>query len=270
MAMKEVFVTNSIEEEIKILSQVNHQNIIKGYASGRVSPSTIGILMELAEGSLYDWIHNPTKEIFAIKCAHEIADGMIYLYSKGIQHRNLQITNILVKTVRNESMKIAGFGLAKLESVSVTSTLGYHLILAPEILINPSGAFTEKCDVYSFGLILWELLTRQELTLNCFVLSKLQYPCHLAPLLQKRPEIEKFLQNVVKGARPKIPPNCEQTPAKEYVQLMEKCWHHNPDERPTFQEIKNSLSKLEDYDCPSKTSFMIPSPLHIDTSISCN
>jgi len=132
---------------------------------------------------------------------------------------------------------------------SLLTTLSFQVILAPErFCITPKGSteVAEKADVFSFGLVLWEMLTRDDPGPKYYQLPTEDTSTHfeLDPSVQRaikgNKESEAFLISVAKGARPKLPVNC---PQKEYVVLMQRCWHQNPEERPTFQEIKELLSK---------------------------
>jgi len=242
-----------VKEQITLHSLLNHPFIIKPVGYLMNSPSTMGYYMEWAtRGSLYNKIHTPNESVLAVKYALQISEAMVYLYSRDspVSHKNLKTKNILIN--QDGDLKVADFGLGELIAgwtESLLTTLSFQVILAPErfcITAKGSPEVAEKGDVFSFGLVLWEMLTRDDPGPKYYQLPKEDISTHfeLEPSVQHaikgNKESEAFLLSVAKGARPKLPENC---PHQEYVVLMQRCWHQNPEERPTFQEIKEMLSK---------------------------
>lgn len=143
---------------------------------------------------------------------------MEYLASKRCVHRDLAARNILV--VDNNVLKIADFGLARnIQGDYYKKTTDGRLPIkwmAIESLANQ--VYTSQSDVWSFGILLWEIMT----------LGGTPYPGIHAQELIKRLE---------SGHRMECPPNC----LLEIYYLMRQCWHQEPYERPTFTEIVNIL-----------------------------
>lgn len=177
----------------------------------------------MAGGSLRKFLHNqepyslPLKIV--LRLALDIAYGMNYLHSVGILHRDLKSENILLG--EDMSVKVADFGISCLESQcgsgkGFTSTYRW---MAPEMIKEKHH--TRKVDVYSYGVVLWELLTA------------------LIPFHEMNPEQAAFAV-AQKNARPPLPASCP--PA--FSHLISRCWATNPDKRPQFQEI---VSILESY-----------------------
>ena len=98
--------------------------------------------------------------------------------------------------------------------------------LAPEIM--KKERYTEKADVYSFGIILWELLVRVK-PFDEFEEAHSQFVTVLEDA-------------IVKGLRPNIPPDCP----KAYRELIEECWHDDPKRRPDFVQICRRLDMMRD------------------------
>ena len=150
----------------------------------------------------------------------EIAQGINYLHSFNppILHRDLKSLNILLD--KNYVIKIADFGWARLRNNQMTKMRGTFQWMAPEVISKEN--YTEKADVYSFGIILWEFWSKD--------------PPYKGV---KAKEVANNVKNNPKY-RPIIPNNCPE----EIGELMELCWDANPKKRPTFLEI---IKFLEEY-----------------------
>jgi len=152
--------------------------------------------------------------------AKQAALGMNYLHCSKppFIHRDLKTSNLLVD--ENFQVKVCDFGLSHIKSHGGKGVRGSYgscgtpLWMAPEVLLNKP--YDESCDVYSFGIVLWELLTQQD------------------PF----PEIDTLnmmLDQVVNGNnRPPIP---EDSCPTRLRQLIEACWQGDPSKRPTFEKI---------------------------------
>ena len=168
------------------------------------------------ETSVYDMIHAGAEieldERLRLLMARQIARAMQYLHSRNLIHRDLKSLNLLVNT--RFEIKICDFGLSRVidKNQPMTSNIGTVAWIAPEIFSNKK-LYTEKADVYSYGIILWELLTRQ--------MPFAEAEAFTIPVL------------VTKGKRPTLP---KKVP-KDYGKLMEKCWHQKGEKRPSFDEI---------------------------------
>ena len=152
----------------------------------------------------------------------DIALGMAYLYSKGVEHRDLKTLNILLDGDRR--CKVTDFGLSKSESLATAATQataggdakGTPAYMAPELLQH--NIFTEKGDVYAYGMIVFEVLTGDTPWSG---LNQMQI----------------MMQVCIQKDRPKLDGGA---PA-DLVALMQRCWDHEPDARPTFAAIKAEL-----------------------------
>ena len=162
----------------------------------------------------------------------EIAIGMNYLHTNNppILHRDLKSLNILLtdkieKNTDTTDIKISDFGLSRLyqKSCLLTGQLGTCYWMAPEIIVNKR--YSTKVDVYSYGIIIWEVCTR-----------KTPYSCMSQQQVQ-------FYVSVKKG-RPNLKIIPSNTPPK-IIQLMQMCWDHEPNNRPTFEYIVDFLRNLK-------------------------
>lgn len=154
-----------------------------------------------------------------LKLALQTARGMEYLHDCNLIHRDLKSVNLLMD--HDFNAKVCDFGLSRIlapKHQNMTGNVGTVSWIAPEVF--EKQPYDTKADVYSFGIVMWELYVKQIpfQDLNTFEI----------PIA------------VIKGDRPAIPKDCP----KEYAKLMQLCWHKKPSKRPTFQKIVKTLMKL--------------------------
>ncbi|KAF8011441.1 hypothetical protein BT93_J1914 [Corymbia citriodora subsp. variegata] len=165
-----------------------------------------------------------------IQLALDLARGLSYLHSKKIVHRDVKTENMLLDKTR--TLKIADFGVARIEAsnphdmTGETGTLGY---MAPEVLNG--SPYNRKCDVYSFGICLWEI-----------------YCCDMPYPDLSFSEVTSAV--VRQNLRPEIPRCCPSSLAN----VMKRCWDANPDKRPKMDEVVTMLEAID----TSKGGGMIP------------
>ncbi|KAL5977503.1 hypothetical protein ACLOJK_021850 [Asimina triloba] len=209
--------------EAEILSRLHHPNVVAFY--GVVQDGPGGTLATVAEymvnGSLRHVLLRKDKYLDRRKrliIAMDAAFGMEYLHSKNIVHFDLKCDNLLVnlKDPMRPICKVGDFGLSKIKrntlvSGGVRGTLPW---MAPELLNGSSNKVSEKVDVFSFGIVMWEILTGEEPYANM----------HYGAI------IGGIVSNTL---RPPIPSFCD----PEWRRLMEQCWAPDPTARPSFTEI---------------------------------
>ncbi|KAF2304346.1 hypothetical protein GH714_030305 [Hevea brasiliensis] len=151
--------------EAEIMLRLRHPNVVL-FMGAVACPPHLSILTEfLPRGSLYRLLHRPNPQLDEkrrMRMALDVAKGMNYLHTSHppIVHRDLKSPNLLVD--KNWVVKVSDFGLSRMKHhtfLSSKSTAGTPEWMAPEVLRNEPA--NEKCDVYSFGVILWELATCQ-------------------------------------------------------------------------------------------------------------
>nr|XP_027063204.1 serine/threonine-protein kinase CTR1-like [Coffea arabica] len=213
--------------EAEILSKLHHPNVVAFY--GVVQDGPGGILATVAEymvdGSLRHVLLQNDRHLDRRKrliIAMDAAFGMEYLHSKNIVHFDLKCDNLLVnlKDSSQPICKVGDFGLSKIKRNTLVSggVRGSLPWMAPELLNGSSNKVSEKVDVFSFGIVLWEILTGEEPYANM----------HYGAI------IGGIVNNTL---RPSIPSFCD----PEWRNLMEQCWAPNPVVRPSFTEIAGRL-----------------------------
>lgn len=222
--------TRDFWREAQILSKLHHPNVVAFY--GVVPDGAGGTLATVTEfmvnGSLRNVLVKKDRSLDRRRkliIAMDAAFGMEYLHSKNIVHFDLKCDNLLVnmRDPQRPICKVGDFGLSRIKrntlvSGGVRGTLPW---MAPELLNGSSTKVSEKVDVFSFGIAMWEILTGEEPYANM----------HCGAI------IGGILKNTL---RPPVPERCD----PEWRILMEQCWSSEPDARPSFTEVTNRLRSM--------------------------
>lgn len=154
---------NAFTIEVRQLSRVYHKNIVGLFGACTRRPN-VCLVMEYAEGgSLYNALHCRPKPNYttghAMSWARQCAEGVAYLHAmnpKPLIHRDLKPPNLLLVN-KGTILKICDFGTVTDKSTLMTNNKGSAAWMAPEVF--EGSTYTEKCDVFSWGIILWEAST---------------------------------------------------------------------------------------------------------------
>lgn len=212
--------------EVKIMLRLRHPNVVL-FMGAVTRPPNLSILTEfLPRGSLYRLLHRPNVKLDEkrrLKMALDVIKGMNYLHTSNpiIVHRDLKSPNLLVD--RNWVVKVCDFGLSKVKHhtfLSSKSTAGTPEWMAPEVLRNERS--NEKCDVYSFGVILWELATMR---MPWGGMNPMQVVGAVG-FQDRRLDIPKEIDPMV-------------------AQIITDCWDSDPNKRPSFAQLMSPIKQLQ-------------------------
>jgi serine/threonine protein kinase len=227
----------SIENEVNILSKINHQNVLRLIKGGQGTfikkGNCIGefpyIVLEYAEkGELFNYVYLPKKgfgEDYSRLLFKQMLEGLHACHCTGIAHRDIKMENIMLD--KNYNIKLADFGFAtflqgKNNDGKLTTPLGTMAYAAPEILMRKPYDGT-KSDIFSLGVVLFVMVTckmgflkaaRDDRFYNCIIHKKIENYWHLL----SKVGITNQLSN-------------------EFKDLYIKMISFNPNDRPTLQQI---------------------------------
>ena len=221
--MGEEFV-KEYEREVYLMRTLRAPNILQ-FLGSTFNPPDICIIMEyMSRGSLYNILHDETCALEWPRILHMLADtakGMTYLHTckPPVIHRDLKSHNLLVDEFWR--VKVSDFGLSTVfeQTDQTMAAYGTPCWTAPEVL--RSLHYTVKADVYSFAIVMWECVTREDPYENM-----LPYKVIYA------------VGN--KGLRPQVPPWVQQ----QYANLMRSCWDDDMDMRPEFPAILDEIEEM--------------------------
>ncbi|KAM9840011.1 mitogen-activated protein kinase kinase kinase 7 isoform 2-T2 [Aulostomus maculatus] len=214
--------------ELRQLSRVNHPNIVKLYGSCN---NPVCLVMEYAEGgSLYNVLHGAEPLPFytashAMSWCLQCSQGVAYLHGmkpKALIHRDLKPPNLLL-VAGGTVLKICDFGTACDIQTHMTNNKGSAAWMAPEVF--EGNNYSEKCDVFSWGIILWEVITRRK------------------PFDEIGGPAFRIMWAVHNGTRPPLIKNLP----KPIESLMTRCWSKDPTQRPSMEEIVKIMTHLMRY-----------------------
>ncbi|XP_006814461.1 hepatocyte growth factor receptor-like [Saccoglossus kowalevskii] len=252
VAVKYLNRNNDIEDVERFLKEgilmkdFNHNNVLSLLGVCIDDSNRVCIVLPyMALGDLKSYISNPEQELTVrkvLKYGSHVAQGMAYLASQKYVHRDLAARNCMLD--ESETVKVSDFGLSRDIYAREYYVLGdtKHRRLPIRWMAVESikyNRYTTKSDVWSFGVFLWELLTRGELPYSN--INNMYIP--------------RYLEN---GHRLPQPPSAN----NEIYQLMMKCWHGDASNRPTFdilsKELQAVLKKCDNMSDGDENDYLYP------------
>lgn len=243
VAVKTLFnprVTDEVKQEyldeLLVMSKLSHSNIVS-FLGACMTPPNLCFVMELCEKSVFEILHVDREDISvheSVRIATDVGYAMEYLHSlrPAVIHRDIKSHNVLRDY--NGVYKLCDFGLVMCKNTA-SGTPAY---MPPELLLNKP--FNRSVDVYSFGILLNELLTQE------------------VPYTQL--DVGEVRRRIISGERPPMPsyggrPN-------RLSQLTTRCWSGSPDQRPSFSTVVDELLAIND-ELPAESA---TKNLHVTTS----
>ncbi|XP_041981347.1 mitogen-activated protein kinase kinase kinase isoform X2 [Aricia agestis] len=224
-------IKENVLQESKLFWMLQHENIVslKGVC---LEEPNLCLVMEYARGGPLNRVLSGRKirPCILVDWAIQVARGMAYLHVDApisLIHRDLKSSNVLLSeailpddTLEDKTLKITDFGLAReVYKTTRMSAAGTYAWMPPEVIKN--STFSHASDVWSYGVLLWELLTGETPYKGIDALA-VAYGVAVNKLTLP------------------IPSTCPES----WRVLMEACWHSNPRERPLFPEILVQLERI--------------------------
>ncbi|KAH3744365.1 protein kinase [Pelomyxa schiedti] len=215
------------QKEVILMKTLRHPNVVQFLGSCMSQPDICIATEYMCRGSLYGILHSPSVHInwkLTLDMLADAARGCLYLHSckPPIVHRDLKSHNLLVDEFWK--VKVCDFGLSTIvEQASQTMTAcGTPCWTAPEVLRH--SHYTEKADIYSFAVVMWECFTRQDPFAGMPAFRVIFCVGH-------------------EGLRPTFPASCPEC----YTNLVRTCWDEQPTSRPPFSDILVHIEGLHKF-----------------------
>ncbi|GMF35178.1 unnamed protein product [Phytophthora lilii] len=211
----------NFRREIWVMHALKHPNIVKLLGASLTQSCYVLVMEYMPNGSLYEYLRDAANFFphqLIVTSAYDIALGMAHIHACDVLQRDLKSKNCLLS--KNLVVKVSDFGLARFRSLQYGSYtwVGTPFWAAPEVIRHER--YDEKADVYSYGIVLWELVERKDPYDN---LNAFQVP----------------LQVANEGLRPA---DFTRPAPLGLDQLMRQCWDADPEQRPSFADISQTLS----------------------------
>jgi ankyrin repeat protein len=225
VAVKKFFNHEDFLTELEVLGPIRHPNIVLLMATS--SEKSMLLTEHLEKGSLSHFLASDVQLSLTqkVNLALDILEGLIFLHSSSVIHRDLKPLNCLVD--RSTRCKIADFGLARVSSSSFhdSEALGTAPYMPPEVIT--SQKYSTKSDIFSFGVIFWEILYRKKPYPKLATVQVLYQVVHQVTFIQ--------------DLRPSLPQSSSNDSLEVFHPLLSQCWKTEADSRPSALEIKNFL-----------------------------
>ena len=220
-------------KEVSNMKDLHHKNILPLMAYVLEANQLYLITPLMKGGNVFDLIHSKSAAFLTgadlKRLALDTAKGVKYLHTlpKKMIHRDLKSMNLLIETKYRRgkpigNVRIADFGLSRSKEMTAKmSRIGTVQWVAPEVLLG--AEYNEKCDVFSYGVILWEIGS-----------GEIPFEGMAG---------QEVAEKVVYG---KVRPKMEGDWGTARRKLITECWHDEPSKRPHFVEIVDRIEAMSD------------------------
>lgn len=229
----------AFESEIRLLSSIRSQYVVN-FLGAILEIPRVGIVLEYcSKGSLRSLLKRESLPWpRRLKLLHDLAMGMAFLHSRSIVHRDLKSDNVLVD--KNYLAKVSDFGCSKRLSLAAaqqhTKYVGTSAYMAPEV--TNGEQYNEKCDVFSFSIIMFEVLTLLEPYQG---IPRFNIEVQVAKRPDLRPQVPDDVQFI--HDHESRDPTGDQD---KFISMMKRCWQHDQHERPSFDDILITFEELQE------------------------
>ena len=235
----------SLKQEALMYLQLNHPNLASVEAIYYDENKSPRLLLECIEGNTFkDSIRQTAislPNVVYIEWLAQIASGCAHIHSKGITHKDLKSENIMIEK-KSKKVKILDFGLASISSHDLFRS-GSAKYMAPE-LQKEKGPYSNKTDVWSFGILAYETLTQGHFPFDIEKGESTKSFLLRVSLVTYNLEANKqvLMKKLPSETKKKVK---EMDPKELLRDLIVKCLHGDPKKRPTMEEISLELRRIK-------------------------
>ncbi|KAK3714134.1 hypothetical protein RRG08_016296 [Elysia crispata] len=236
LPVKHLRLTNAILCDFKMTRVLSHANLTRVFGACLEDDLKAIVVEHCAKGSLQDLLGNPHVSLdgqFKFSLCTDIINGLSYLHDSPVKHHG-RLTSEVCLVDNRFSVKLGDFGLSSLYSLMVEDKQSQEFMnsclwCAPEVLRSHVKGGNREADIYSLGIILSEVISRE-----CPFSAEKVY-------LTTSEILEKVRAQSNPPFRPSVEVSVKMAGMKE---LMEKCWQENPKDRPSAQAVKTNIKKI--------------------------
>ncbi|RIA87400.1 kinase-like domain-containing protein [Glomus cerebriforme] len=229
-----------------IISHLQHPNIIQFYGVTKLDTKLTDeeTLDEVKFALVLEYVNGGTLENYLrdnaktfkwekqLRFAKEIVDAISWCHNKEIIHGDLHSKNILIHQIQpnQHAIKLADFGSSFLQGCNTkfTKACGVVPYMDPKIFESHLYNLTKKSDIYSLGVLLWQL-------------TSCSSPFGFAEIKDDHAKIISLQLSILRGKRE----NPVSHTNKKFGELFQKCWEHEPDKRPDIPEVISELNSIK-------------------------